>query len=271
MKKLFTLICFSAFGFSAWSQGTLAAYKTNPLNVPTATITNNGILNESTTINTSTSFTINIKNTSAVQHTYTVHRTIMYNVPTLDQTNGTSNPQSYFCFGYSCFGDATNSPPTSSDYTILGPAASSSSPYDNSHDNGTPFVLYISEGATSGNYLIKYKLQEISNPNDTLLFYVRYNNPQGVNEMSSSIESLDIFPNPSSGNTAIALDLKAPEDNVKIQVYNSLGSAVYTTSQSYSAGRHKLSLDCSNYNAGIYFITVSTGSGKITRRFVLNK
>jgi hypothetical protein len=269
MKKLFTFIFCFTIGMAGFAQ-TVSAFKTNPSNIPTFTITNGCVLSEVSSPGNSISFKVLLVNTTSTTHTYTVRRTILYNSPVLDVSGGTVTPQSYFCFGTTCFPDNVNNP-TSADYTILGPSGSTVTPYDNSYNNGTPFVIYISEAATMGKYFIRYKLQEVSNPNDTLSFTVRYNEFLGVNELASTIESVDVYPNPSNNNASVAVDMKT-ENDVKIQVFNSLGSLVYVApSQKYTVGKHKFSIDCTSFNSGLYFISVTAGENKITKRFILNK
>ncbi|MGZ3883265.1 MAG: T9SS type A sorting domain-containing protein [Bacteroidia bacterium] len=274
MKKIFTFLFCSGLGLTGFSQTpSISAFLTNPLNNPTYTITNGGTVNQITTASAAdVSFKVLLKNTSATTHTYTVHRSIVFNAPTMDVSGANAPaPYTYFCFGASCFPDNVNTPPTSSDYTILGPAGSTSAPYDNNYQNSQQFYIYITEAAAQGKYFIRYKLQNVTNSNDTLSFTVKYNEDLPVNELSQAIESVDVYPNPSSSNAFVSVDMKA-ENDVRIQVYNSLGSIIYTAPvQKYAAGKHKLSIDCSNYNTGLYFISVTAGENKITKRFLLNK
>lgn len=98
-----------------------------------------------------------------------------------------------------------------------------------------------------------------------------------VNEVVSVVHSADIipefnlsqnYPNPFNPETNIVFEL--PEQgNVKIKVYNSLGSLIeILTDRVFSSGNHNIKFNGTNLSSGIYFYSVeysSSVSGKNVR------
>lgn len=274
MKKTFTLFLLGlGFGLSAQS---FSVYKTNnSQTVNTATITNGYVISDVTTASTPTaqsvaSFKIKLVNNTASTATLSVLRKVVYQNPALLLDGAGNMPDTYFCFGFNCFPSTVNSP-SAADYCVLGASGSTVSPFDNSKDNGTPFIVYIVEGLTQGKYFVNYKVFDINNPTDSVSFTVKYNEFQGVEESPNIIESVgNLYPNPTTNNAQFSLVLKQ-ESAVKVEVFNSLGALVYNSTEQKLAGKNKLSLDCSNFNSGLYFVTVTSGESKITKRLVINK
>ncbi len=294
MKKFFTILSLAIVTTAFAQLPTFTVYKTNNAGVSTATLLNGSSLLE-TTAPTSTASSgllqtkLKIVNFSTTTNTYNVIRSFVFENPIFDLTQ-TTNPYTYFCFGNTCF-PASVSVPTSFDYTILGPAGTNtatccngtnttccSATFDNSSENGTPFIVYLQEAAAMGKYHVKYKVYNVNNANDTVTFTIKYNdglsvpNLLGVNNIANVLESVsEVYPNPTNTNASLAISLKQ-ENDVKVQVYNSLGALVYTSpNQKYAQGKHKLTVDCNNYNSGLYIVTVTAGDSKITKRLVINK
>jgi hypothetical protein len=179
MKKIFTLFLVSlTFGISAQS---FSAYQTNNAQtINTATLTNGSYIVDNTSVTTNTAsptlstFKVKLVNNSASTLTLSVIRRVIYQSPAL-QLDGLGNiPDTYFCFGFQCFPSNVSSPGPA-DYCVLGPSGSTSSPYDNSKDNGTPFVIDLAEGLTKGKYYVNYTVFDINNLNDSICFTVKYN------------------------------------------------------------------------------------------------
>ena len=234
MKKIFTLLFIGLIcGVSAQS---FSVYQTNnSQTILTATLTNGYLLSENTTASTPTaqsvgSFKVKLVNNSASTKTLTVLRRVVYQNPALLLDGAGNMPDSYFCFGFNCFPSTVNAP-TSADYCVLGASGSTVAPFDNSKDNGTPFIIYLVEGLSLGKYYVNYKVFDVNNPNDSSSFTVKYNEFLSVEENVNAIESVgNLYPNPSSNIAGFSLTL-THESTVKVQVYNSLGSLVYNGSE----------------------------------------
>ena len=99
-------------------------------------------------------------------------------------------------------------------------------------------------------------------------------NPEtsGIDELTTtSFGTLAVYPNPASAQTNILLDLNSDE-NVVINVYNTLGQIVYTENNGkLSVGEHLVSINTENFTNGIYNVTVSTGKGIISKKVTISK
>ena len=268
MKKIITLLYIGTC--ASLSAQTFSLYKTAPNGSITNTITNGGGYTTTTSSNNLLEEKVLIKNTTAVTHTYNVTRSIVTQNPVLILDGSSDTPNTYFCFGYQCFGSNV-SQPSSTDYTILGPLGSTSDPYDNSKDNGTPFVLYFSEAPQRGYYVVRYKVYNIVDANDTIAFTVTYNDASvGIKTIQKSDLSFEIYPNPSRDASSLFINLSKNEE-LKYQVYNSLGSLVYSSDKKkYNVGKNQLSIS-EELNNGVYFITLSNNTSSVTRKLIIAK
>jgi hypothetical protein len=91
----------------------------------------------------------------------------------------------------------------------------------------------------------------------------------GINDITLSSDNVSVNPNPAKDFVNIKLNLTKAA-NVKITVYNLLGSEVL--SKSYGkliSGDSKLTLNTSDLNSGIYFFTVQAGSDRITKKIIV--
>lgn len=87
-------------------------------------------------------------------------------------------------------------------------------------------------------------------------------------ELPEAIEEHDmgnvkIFPNPSSGNVHVCMDLQPVSE---LQVYDMFGKILFQK----RVGEKEFSVDLSNYDAGIYMLRLVTGTGVVTRKIVKN-
>ena len=271
MKKIITFIilglstCISAQSFSV--------YKTNNLGTNTETITNGYSLIETSSPSTLINTKIKIKNNAATTQTFNVIRSIVAQNPVLFLDNSANTPSSYFCFGYTCYSSAVNTAP-STDYTILSASGSTSTTFpfaDNSYANSQPFSIYLDEGTAPGYYVIKYKVFNVANANDTLSFKVIYNQTLGVKENKNSLDFLcDIYPNPSKDETSLKINaISATKANVVI--VNSLGQTICTKKIDLSSGTNLVELDTKNYASGLYSVIVETNNQKVIKKLIVTK
>lgn len=78
----------------------------------------------------------------------------------------------------------------------------------------------------------------------------------GINEMDDVARFIAVYPNPSNEVAGIELDLIDRSD-VTLNLVNSLGQTVYTSSKSLDAGIQKIEVSTASLSAGLYFINVS--------------
>ncbi len=95
------------------------------------------------------------------------------------------------------------------------------------------------------------------------------NGPAGINDPTSEITSLDLFPNPALDILNVNYQLK---ENVAVsmQVYDMEGKTVRAISESEKPeGRLTESVDVKDLPSGIYFMHITAGTTVITRKFVV--
>lgn len=90
-----------------------------------------------------------------------------------------------------------------------------------------------------------------------------------LTEYNSLNNNIHIMPNPSNGVFNVLMTLPNTQD-ISIEVTNTLGQTVYSSHyKSFTDGM--VSVDMSDKNQGIYFVTISNGKEKNIQRIVLTK
>jgi hypothetical protein len=89
-----------------------------------------------------------------------------------------------------------------------------------------------------------------------------------INELSKTIASVQLFPNPASANTTISMVL---ENEVKVEVRLMDLSGKVMTAKNYGslAGSWSESIATSTFSAGIYLVELTIDGTKVTRRLVV--
>ncbi|MFC2107262.1 C25 family cysteine peptidase [Bacteroidota bacterium] len=92
----------------------------------------------------------------------------------------------------------------------------------------------------------------------------------GVDDGASNHTDVAIYPNPAYTNARVALSLESPA-NVSIELYNQQGQNMYSISErEFSEGNHVVDLkEISTFNAGIYFVRITTGNKITTKKLVI--
>lgn len=271
MKKIVTLITLG-LSTSFFAQS-FSVYKTNNSSVNTETITNGYNVLEISTASTLLNTKIKIKNNAATTQTFNVVRSIVAQNPTLFLDNSVNSPSSYFCFGYTCYGSAVNTAP-SSDYTILSASGSTSTTFpfaDNSTANSQPFSIYLDENTTPGYYVIRYKVFNVANANDTLAFNVIYNKTLGFNDIKNAPKfTTELFPNPAKDETSLLININSGT-KATIKITNALGQIVSTKKVELTDGINTLQLDTKQYATGLYNVNIETNTGSINKKLIISK
>ncbi len=82
-----------------------------------------------------------------------------------------------------------------------------------------------------------------------------------------NIFNLSIYPNPSTN--VVNLSFNIPDNNaVKLDIYNTLGQSVYSTSYNNSIGNKQLSIDISNFTAGKYIVRINGNNYSLEQSFI---
>ena len=138
------------------------------------------------------------------------------------------------------------------------------------NSNSSKYYSYRDNEVTSGIY--KYRLKQID--------------IDGQFEYSDVVEAdlglptefnlAQNYPNPFNPSTVIEYnipaDVKSETSNVKLIVYDALGSKVVTlVNQFQDAGNYKVAFDASNFSNGVYYYTLSAGNFISTKKMILMK
>lgn len=271
MKKIISLLAVSV-SLTGFAQS-FSLYKTDVNFVPTATLSNGDYVYESTAANALKITKFKIKNNATVTQTFNVTRSVVSQSPLLDLSTAANAPTTYFCYGFNCFTPAVNTP-GAADYTVLLASGQTSSVFpmaDNTVDNNQPFSVDFEEGPVVGNYVVKYKLFNVANPNDSLAFFMGYNQPLGLKDQDRNIDlSVNLFPNPAN-NRATVLINSTNTGSAIINVTNTLGQLVYSNNYKLSIGSNSMDLNCDDFSSGIYNLSVETKKGSKTKKLVISK
>jgi len=78
------------------------------------------------------------------------------------------------------------------------------------------------------------------------------------------------YPNPFADKTTFAFSTPA-NDHVSLQVYNLIGSRIYSKNIKAKAGVNYTTLDAKDFVPGIYIVSLSSGKATMTRRMIVAK
>jgi|GEM_PF-2087926 hypothetical protein len=84
----------------------------------------------------------------------------------------------------------------------------------------------------------------------------------------AELNSLNIFPNPSTGIFNIKLDLSLRQ-NLQVKVYNVMGQLISAESYGSISGSVSKQLNLSSCSRGVYFVQLQSDAGMVTRRIVV--
>lgn len=93
--------------------------------------------------------------------------------------------------------------------------------------------------------------------------------PLGVANVSAGIEGVRLFPNPANQEAYLGFSLKQ-SSNVQVQVYDELGRMVYNSpAQNMGSGNQQITINTSNFAAGVYNVKLQTENGTVTQRLAV--
>ena len=93
-----------------------------------------------------------------------------------------------------------------------------------------------------------------------------------INDHKNKIGSVSLYPNPTADNTTLIIDNYNVE-SINVLVYDITGKLVMSPIQNQSllVGKNKFTINTSDLNNGIYFVTLITNKGKETVKLIVNK
>lgn len=130
--------------------------------------------------------------------------------------------------------------------------------------------LHMFSGKTMGINTIKYVLKNGTTQVDTLTFIINVGGVTAINELKNVKDKVVVYPNPSSSETTIQLNLLEPSD-VIITSINPLGQGIYKEKTNCNAGLNNIKIDTEQYPSGIYTLIISTKNGVITKKLTVTK
>ncbi|QHT68061.1 T9SS type A sorting domain-containing protein [Rhodocytophaga rosea] len=113
-----------------------------------------------------------------------------------------------------------------------------------------------------------YTVKAITNACDSLLSeaYTYEVLPTGITEESTL--HIKIYPNPAPGRFALHIDLKN-EKQVRITIYNTFGSEVYTNKFETTSNMVDKEIDCSTLGKGLFILKVQSKSGTLIEKLLI--
>jgi Secretion system C-terminal sorting domain len=92
--------------------------------------------------------------------------------------------------------------------------------------------------------------------------------PLGVNEVHTLSFSYNLLPNPA--NDVLNIEIRSAfHKDVKITITNTMGQIVHSEIASTSNTDHFSKINTSNFNTGVYFVTMQDGNEKVTSRVLI--
>lgn len=86
--------------------------------------------------------------------------------------------------------------------------------------------------------------------------------------LAYNVNGIEIYPNPAHANATIAVDLKE-KGKVSVNVYNTVGQLVNSTSYEGQFGVNKSTLSLDNLSAGLYIVNVKVGNTVSTKKLIV--
>lgn len=121
---------------------------------------------------------------------------------------------------------------------------------------------------------IRFRFQFISGGgNNFYIDAINFGFPSSVNKFYTDDANFNIYPNPTSGKTNVALNIMEDSD-IKVTVMDMLGREVATIAEGkYAQGTQEFSFNTDAYNAteGIYFVKLTVNGSVYTKKLVYTK
>jgi hypothetical protein len=92
----------------------------------------------------------------------------------------------------------------------------------------------------------------------------------GINESSTEISGVSIYPNPSSSSVNLEMNIANPSE-VSIQVTDLSGKIVATQNLGFlPLGKNQTTIQSASFNNGLYYVTVLSNGTSVTKKFIKN-
>ena len=92
----------------------------------------------------------------------------------------------------------------------------------------------------------------------------------GINETTTEISGVSIYPNPSSSSVNLEMNIANPTE-VSIQVTDLSGKIVATQNLGFlPLGKNQTTIQSASFNNGLYYVTISSNGTSVTKKFIKN-
>lgn len=98
---------------------------------------------------------------------------------------------------------------------------------------------------------------------------VNLNTSTGIKNVSN-VNSWGIYPNPAKDNVNLNI-MMGDNDNVKIEIYNSVGQVVYSDNKEVNAGENQFNINTTNFAAGMYSVILKSSTGISNQKLSISK
>ncbi|MBI3501394.1 MAG: SBBP repeat-containing protein [Bacteroidetes bacterium] len=88
-----------------------------------------------------------------------------------------------------------------------------------------------------------------------------------MNEYDDSEIGINVFPNPTSQNILVEIELKEKED-INLSLYNLLGENIYSSSFKNSSGTFKKQISFAYFSSGVYILKIQLGNKTISKKII---
>lgn len=105
---------------------------------------------------------------------------------------------------------------------------------------------------------------------DNDIVHLSINTVVGLKEQAAQIIGIDqVYPNPARNEAWVTVQVDKPM-KADISIVNLIGQQVFKNTQEFGfGGTHRLQLDLSRFESGVYFIRLSSGNQVVTRKIVV--
>ncbi|HTA82431.1 MAG TPA: T9SS type A sorting domain-containing protein [Bacteroidia bacterium] len=98
---------------------------------------------------------------------------------------------------------------------------------------------------------------------------ITFHGPLGIEMITAENNSLEIYPNPTTGLFTIDISLTGTKQNIDIKILNTLGEVLASDNNANVSGSMKKQIDLTAYSKGVYFVQVTTSHGVLYRKVVI--
>jgi hypothetical protein len=84
--------------------------------------------------------------------------------------------------------------------------------------------------------------------------------PNAVAEMNAAISTINMFPNPTSGDLSVKVSMLNPSENTTIRIYSIDGKEVFANNFGAGSVNNIFQLNVSELSNGYYFLSLQNGN-----------